>query len=404
MILKLVEPAMLKAPSMSLKEYIDTLGYIISKWRAPIIRVRDDWVLDEDAAVFNALAEFGVKYVPVSDTLGEAGEVSLNLLNPFHEVQGNGLRVYDSVVELVSRNTPTPLVKLRSLSNSDVRVWAKLEWYHPFSLSIKDRVAWYMLHRFLERGVKPAKLYEASSTNTGMALVGLGNYHGVKTRIYLPATAQRCVDYVFKAMGAEVVREGTPITISMLSKVLVEASRDNAVVLNQFENDYNFLVHLRYTAKEIDYQLMSKGVKPSVIVAGLGTSGHLSALSFYFKNKYKSVETIGVQSAQGSSIPGIRRVETGVKWLHMVEVDRVVDVRLEEALTGILHVARIDGILPGFSSGAAVYALMKLLEEGSLRGDVVVVFPDHGLKYVELLETLLAEKCVVESTPGLSRD
>ncbi|ACL10587.1 hypothetical protein DKAM_0261 [Desulfurococcus amylolyticus 1221n] len=47
---------------------------------------------------------------------------------------------------------------------------------------------------------------------------------------------------------------------------------------------------------------------------------------------------------------------------------------------------------------------MKLLEEGSLRGDVVVVFPDHGLKYVELLETLLAEKCVEESAPGLSRE
>ncbi|MEM4014643.1 MAG: PLP-dependent cysteine synthase family protein, partial [Desulfurococcus sp.] len=100
MILKLVEPAALKAPSMTLKEYIDTLGRIISKWRTPIIHVRNDRVLEEDVAVFNALAEFGVRYIPVSDTPGEAGEVSLTLLDPFHEVQGNGLRVYDSVVEL----------------------------------------------------------------------------------------------------------------------------------------------------------------------------------------------------------------------------------------------------------------------------------------------------------------
>lgn len=114
-------------------------------------------------------------------------------------------------------------------------MWAKLEWYHPFSLSIKDRVAWYMLSRLLDEGVKPGRLYEASSTNTGMALVGLGNYYGFKTRIYPPSTAQRCVDYVFQAMGAEVKRENTPITIGLLSRVLLEASRDNAVVLNQFE-------------------------------------------------------------------------------------------------------------------------------------------------------------------------
>jgi len=100
----------------------------------------------------------------------------------------------------------------------------------------------------------------------------------------------------------------------------------------------------------------------------------------------------------------LRRVETGVKWLHMVEVDRVIDVGIEDALLGMLHVARGDGVLPGFSSGAVAYTVLKLIEEGELSGDVVVVFPDHGLKYVELLEVLLAEKCVVEEPPGAGRE
>ncbi|ADV64952.1 cysteine synthase [Desulfurococcus mucosus DSM 2162] len=396
--MRLVEPGMLRARKIRLEEYLSLLGKIISEWKTPVIRAPGGVVVDEDLGVYTALREFGVRYIPVVDDAGEAGgEVPLDLLDPFHEVRGGGARVYDSVVDLVSRDLPTPLVKLKSLSRGDVRVWAKLEWYHPFSLSIKDRVAWYMLHRLLEEEGNPRKLYEASSTNTGMALVGLGNYHGVKVRVYLPSTAQRCVDYVFQAMGAEARRESTPITIGMLNKVLIEASRDGAIVLNQFENDYNFLVHLRYTAKEADYQLMSMGVRPSAVVAGLGTSGHFSALSFYFKHRYGRVKTIGVQPAQGSSIPGLRRIETGVKWLHSVEADEVVDVTLEEALKGVLHVARGDGIMPGFSSGAVAYALMKLVENGSLSGDVIVVFPDHGLKYVELLEGLLAEKCVEEA-------
>jgi len=88
----------------------------------------------------------------------------------------------------------------------------------------------------------------------------------------------------------------------------------------------------------------------------------------------------------------------------MVEVDRVIDVGIEEALLGMLHVAKGDGILPGFSSGAVAYTALKLIEEGVLSGDIVVVFPDHGLKYVELLEVLLAEKCIAGEPPGLSRE
>lgn len=392
--MRLVEAGWLREVDLKLEEYINALGDLISTWRAPLIHARGNIVVDEDVVVYKALREFKVKYIPVADREDERGEVPLDLLDPFYNVRCSDARVYDSLAELVALDNPTPLVRLKLLEDQGVRVWAKLEWYHPFSLSIKDRVAWYMLQRLLEKNIKPSVVYEPSSTNTGLALAGLGNYYGIKTRVYLPSTAQRCIEYVFQAMGAEVRRESTPITTGMLGKVILEASRDNATVLNQFENDYNFLVHLSYTAKEIDYQLARKNVKPNAIVSGLGTSGHLSALSFYFKKRYKNIKVIGVQPAQDSSIPGLRRVETGVKWLHMVEVDGIIDVTLEEALEGMLRVARSDGVLPGFSAGAVVHALVKLAEEGLVRGDVVVVFPDHGTKYTELLETLVARECV----------
>jgi len=232
---KPVEPGMIKAHVVGLMEFIGKLREIISKLSTPVIHVEGDSVREDYMGFYNALRELGVRYIPVASGPGKEGWVSLDLLDPFHEVKGGEARVFDSVIDLVSGNLPTPLVKLRSLSRSGVRVWAKLEWYHPFSLSIKDRAAWYMLSRLLDEGVKPGRLYEASSTNTGTALVGLGNYYGFKTRIYPPSTAQRCVDYVSQAMGAEVKRENTPITIGLLSRVLLEASRDNAVVLNQFE-------------------------------------------------------------------------------------------------------------------------------------------------------------------------
>jgi len=125
----------------------------------------------------------------------------------------------------------------------------------------------------------------------------------------------------------------------------------------------------------------------------LGTSGHLSALAFYFKNKYGDVKVYGVQPSRDSFIPGLRRVETGMKWLKHVELDGILDVSIEEAFKTVVEVARGEGLLVGLSGGAVLYGVRELVERGELDGDVVAVIPDHGLKYIELLEFLL-DKCV----------
>ncbi|MEM4528674.1 MAG: pyridoxal-phosphate dependent enzyme [Desulfurococcaceae archaeon] len=385
---------------LPLEEYLTELGEIIASWSTKPISVNDQGEVIDGVETFNALMAFGVLYVPVKQGCGQGipSRVSLDLLDPFHEIVGDNKRIYDSVVELVARDLPTPMVKLRSLSNREVTTWAKLEWYHPFSLSIKDRIAWFILHNAIRKGVLKNKLiYEATSTNTGLGIVGLANYYGFKTRIYLPSTAQRCVDYIFAAMGSETIRKNVPITTAMIDEVLRDAERDNAFVPNQFENDYNFIAHLRYTAKEVDYQLSSKGVKPSAIISGVGTSGHLSAVAFYFKNKYRNVKVYGVQPSKDSHIPGLRRIETGMKWIHMIELDGLIDVSLDEAFQGILRVARADGLLVGMSAGATIYAAEKLIERGKVKGDLVVIIPDHGVKYIELMESLVAKYCLETS-------
>ncbi|MGC9116617.1 MAG: PLP-dependent cysteine synthase family protein [Conexivisphaera sp.] len=298
-----------------------------------------------------------------------------------------GRRVYRNTLELLVNDWPTPLVRLNACSSADREVWAKLEWYNPFSLSVKDRVAWAMMVDAAERGCLGDRVYEATSTNTGLALAALSNVMGSSCRIYLPSSATEGVDPYFDVMGAALVRGSEHLTVQMLGKVLADAARDGATVLNQFENDANFKVHLKHTARELREQLEAAGRRPDYVVGALGTSGHMSAISFHFKAALgDAVRTIGVQPAPGSTIPGMRRIETGMKWLRLARLDHIVDVTPEEAVEGVKGVARSDGILVGPSSGAVIAAVRKL----DLRGTVAVVMPDSGLKYRDFLRSMIA--------------
>jgi len=294
------------------------------------------------------------------------------------------LKVYNSTLELLYEGWPTPLVKLKSLSNDERSVWAKLEGYNPFSNSVKDRIGWSMLNDALERGALKQAIYEATSTNTGIALTSIANTLGVKAKLYIPQTVQKVSDVYLKVLGAEVIRLPVGLTVEAIDKVDFQAKADDATHLNQFENDANFKVHLKYTARELDQQLQSVGLKPSCIIGGLGTSGHMSAISFYFKNKYRNnVKIVGVQPAPNEVIPGIRRVETGMKWLHWMDFDEVVDVKQVEAIEAVISIARKEGLLIGLSAGAVVHAFNKISKD---EGVYVLIFPDTGYKYAEQFE------------------
>ena len=344
--------------------------------------------------IYEALSRLGVKRAPVSRGEPVKIYVPLEALGFYDEVQGSALKVFDSTVELLYRNWPTPLFRLRSLSRKGYSVWAKWEAYNPFSWSVKDRIGWYMFLDAMEKGRLSRILYEATSTNTGMALAAMAAAHGVKAKLYLPSAIQKASDVLLRVMGAEVVRMPKPLTVDFVDDVDREAKNEGATHLNQFENDRNFEVHLRYTAKELDLQVRSAGIVPRAIVGGIGTSGHMSAISLYFKSRYRgSVKIYGAQPAPGDTIPGIRRVETGMKWIHMVEFDGIIDVPREEAIEAAVRIARSEGILIGLSSGAVTRAFEKLVEEGALEeGDYILVYPDNGLKYVEQFTEYLKKK------------
>jgi cysteine synthase A len=290
--------------------------------------------------------------------------------------------------ELIHSVHPTPLVEIKKAAVAGCPLYAKLEYFNPYSQSIKDRPAKVLLDAALSR--RPNKIYEASSGNFAIALTLLSNAHGIPVRIYLPKGTPKSTFSILKILGAEVVStDFESITPEMVEMVKRDAERDGALNLNQFENDLNPLAHYNGTGKEIVEQLKKERIRPTHLVIGIGTSGTLWGVTRRMREveEWKGIKIIGVQPARGTKIPGIKRIESKPKWLSLVEPDAIVDVSDKEAAIGAAEIARKEGLPIGLSSGAAYMAYRKIAEVE--RGIYVTIFPDSIYKYVEKMEELL---------------
>jgi len=306
------------------------------------------------------------------------------------ELLSKTFRMYPDTVSLLKDGWPTPLVRLRSECREGREVWAKLEFYNPFSRSVKDRPVWNMLRRVLEAGEGRRVVYEATSGNVGIALAALCNVYGLKLKAFLPRNPPPVTVKLLKILGAEVVEtDYETITPEFWRWVAELAEKEEALNLNQFENNANPEIHYETLANEIVEQLEAIGRKPDYVVAGIGTSGHIYAIYKRLRERYgESVKVVGVQPAPGSRIPGIKRVETKPKWLRNVELYALFDVSFEEAALGVIEVARREGLLVGLSSGA-VYQAYKRLSAREGGGTYVLVFPDDIFKYVDAVYAVL---------------
>jgi len=301
------------------------------------------------------------------------------------------INVFEDVISLMTGMWPTPLVRLKNLSKED-EIWAKLEFYNPFSHSIKDRPVWYMMKKALEKGMLKDTLYEATSGNVGISLSLQANHLGKKAKIFLPKGTPKYTIALLSIIGADIVMtDFNVIDWSMINYVKDMAKRDNVTNLNQFENDANFESHYEFTSKELIDQIRYLGKKPKAVIAGIGTSGHIAAISIRIKEEFKDALVIGVQPFKGSKIPGIKRVETKPKWLEIAKIDEVIDISREEAIKGVIEIARVEGLLVGMSSGA-VYMAYKKIRSKLGKGLYILIFPDDIFKYVEVIYDYLSKK------------
>ncbi len=277
----------------------------------------------------------------------------------------------------------TPLVRLQRLhSNGSNTILLKLEGNNPAG-SVKDRPALNMISRAEERGEigQGDSLIEATSGNTGIALAMAAAIKGYHMILVMPENMSLERRSLMRAYGAEIIL--TPAAGGMeaaIDKAREMEAAGQGHILDQFSNADNPLAHEQGTGPEIWQQT---GGKITHFVSAMGTTGTIMGASSYFKQKQSAVEIVGVQPADGASIPGIRRwPEEYLPAIYDASmVDRIIDMSQEEAEETTRRLAAEEGILVGISSGGAVAAALRLSNEVE-NGVIVVIVCDRGDRYL----------------------
>lgn len=277
----------------------------------------------------------------------------------------------------------TPLVEIRfSVQKPGVKVFGKLEGQNPGG-SVKDRAAYEMINGALKRGdLKPGmKLVEATSGNTGIALAMIARLFEVDITLIMPDNSTDERVQTMEAYGAEVLLTPAALTIEY-SREMAEkmAKTGEYLLLNQFANPDNWRAHYLSTGPEI-----WKDTAGAVthFVSSMGTTGTIMGVSRYLKEQNENIQIVGVQPTDGSNIPGIRRWSPAFlpEIFEPERVDSVIDVSLDEATTMMRRLAQKDAVFAGVSSGGAVAAVGKLIENLD-EGLIVCIICDRGDRYL----------------------
>jgi len=277
----------------------------------------------------------------------------------------------------------TPLVRLQRLPVSALGlVLAKLEGNNPAG-SVKDRPALSMIRGAEERGlIHPGDtLIEATSGNTGIALAMAAAIRGYRLTLVMPEHMSVERRAVMRAFGARIVL--TPQAGSMEAAIdtarAMEAAGEGRI-LDQFANPDNPRAHYETTGPEI---WRDTGGRVTHFVSAMGTTGTIMGTSRFLKEKSAAVQIVGVQPAEGASIPGIRRWPEAYlpKIYDPARVDRIIDVTQEEAEETTRALAAQEGIFAGISSGGAVAAALRLAREVE-DAVIVCIICDRGDRYL----------------------
>lgn len=309
-------------------------------------------------------------------------------------------RVYNSVLDTIGN---TPLVKLRQTTGViKAEVYGKVEAYNP-GHSAKDRVALYMVEKAEREGkIKAgATIIEATSGNTGFSLAMVCQLKGYKCVLTVTSKISDEKLRLLQSMGAEVIvcpkdaKPDDPDSYYSMAKQLT-AEIPNSYYLNQNFDLANREAHYHSTGPEIWQQTEGKITH---YVCCVGTGGTISGTAEYLKEQNPDVQIIGVD-AYGSVLK--RYWETGefdTKEIYPYKVeglgktiipgcvnfdviDKMIKVHDRDSAKRARCIASKDGLFVGYSAGAALQAVYKMKDELTENDKVVVLFPDHGSRYL----------------------
>lgn len=278
----------------------------------------------------------------------------------------------------------TPLVRIRRLARLDNGsvVLAKLEGNNPAG-SVKDRPAFNMIRQAEARGeIRPGDtLIEATSGNTGIALAMAAAMMGYRMRLVMPENMSLERRASMAAFGAELVLVSVEAGMEGARDLAREMeAHGEGKVLDQFSNPDNWRAHYLTTGPEIWQQT---GGRVTHFISAMGTTGTIMGVSHYLKEQNLAVRVVGVQPAEGASIPGIRRwpPEYLPAIFDPAWVDEERDVTQADAEEMTRRLAREEGLFAGISSGGAMHVALAVAAENP--GSVVVtIVCDRGDRYL----------------------
>ena len=303
------------------------------------------------------------------------------------------MKMYRSLTELIGH---TPLLALTGYCRENglnATIAAKLEAFNPAG-SVKDRTACAMLDAAEESGaLRPGgTIIEPTSGNTGIGLAWIAAARGYRTLIVMPDSMSPERRALIQAYGAELVLTDGALGMKGAIARAQELHEQIAgsLIPAQFSNPANPAVHRRTTGPEI---WEDTDGKVDIFVAGVGTGGTLTGVAEYLKAQNPAVRVVAVEPAKSAVLEGGAPGPHGLQGigagfvpatLNTSAYDEVIPVTDEEAFAARRALVRLDGVLAGISSGAALHAATVLARREENAGKLIVaLLPDTGERYLQ---------------------
>ena len=291
----------------------------------------------------------------------------------------------ESVLDLIGN---TPLLEIHNITQglpSQVKIYAKLEGMNPGG-SVKDRPAWRMIQEGLKSGkLRPGKtILDSTSGNTGIALAMIGSVLHYPVELVMPENVSAERKKIISAYGAKVTysdpMEGSDGAIRLCRKIL-EADPEKYYKPDQYFNPMNPQAHYENTGPEIYRQTDGKITH---FIAGIGTGGTVMGTGRYLKEVNPQIQVIAVEPDDAlHGLEGLKHMATSIVpgIYHEEELDEKIPVSTEDAYSMVYRLSQEEGVLVGQSSGAALFAAIKVARRVR-SGIIVTIFPDFGDKYL----------------------
>ena len=301
-------------------------------------------------------------------------------------------KIYTSADQLIGKTPLLELTHIEAKYGLKAKILAKLEYFNPAG-SVKDRIAKAMIDDAEKKGLlnKNSVIIEPTSGNTGIGLASVAAAKGYKIIIVMPETMSVERRQLMKAYGAELVlTDGTKGMKGAIAKAAeLKEQIPNSFIPGQFVNPANPAIHFATTGPEI-FEDTDGAV--DIFVAGVGTGGTITGVGQYLKTVKKNVKVVAVEPATSAvlstGVPGPHKIQ-GIGAGFVPDVldtkvyDEIIPIENEDAFATGKEIGRLEGVLVGISSGAALKAAIKLAQRKENEGkNIVVLLPDTGDRYL----------------------